>query len=1014
MSKELPIVFARGQNESIDPRVLPVDQHKTVKNVRFRKDGRPQKRPGLVNKTTAGTANSRFVNGITEYAGRPVLASGGSLQVAIPGATTWTAYGPLLSQWGPGERFPIYRQDVRFQDQPAYVTSAWTGRAVVHAMADVSQFILTQTWSLGGEIIFLPSYSMVGDYPRLLTVNGNTYIFYSSTAIGVAGSLNVRLYNAATGGFGAATTLQTITGGGAFDVCAHGTTEFLLTWQNSLTTVQVARYSAALTPIIVGSAKSLTANSSAVFPSVSCTSTSSIWVAWLEQTATPSVQFAVFDSTLTTQTGATAIVQTAAGIFDQPGLCVTSNTSATVCYGKFVSPDSTLFFADLSSVGVITNANSLVGARISSKPFNGLDSGAAVQDIKYLWAHSPELDAWEDQRATYLLKIANTSGATNRSLRQLHVPGALGSETVTAGVPKGNLHLNDVIDTGSGFEMASRVQLRGYSTGNPAQNFGVDSVVFHSIYESQFYAARDFVLAGRALQISGGCLAEHVGATQETGFSSQPVFTAAVSAGGAMSVGTYLYRVVYEHLDLQGRRCRSSTSDPVSVTTAGGNLSATLLITPMCALGKAFFQSGTNVSAHVYRSLVGQSTYHRVTPNIGAAPVSPGAVVAYSDAMSDNNAAGQEFIYTDGGVLDNALPPPSTFMCLCNGRLWLGGQFDRTVITASKLLIDGEPTQFSSFAPFNVTLPRKCTGLASIDGTVVAFASDAIYLVTGDGPNSQGVGSFNPPSALPTNGGCIDWRSVVETSIGVFFQSQRGIMLLPRGFNTPEFIGAPIEDTLRTYPLITSATLVCPTNGDETTVRFTVNDGGGVNPGATLVYNIRTGGWIVDTIQTGEIVGPGGTWLGQWVQTSATSTNVLANLYEEPVTAAYAEGAGNAFVPSILATGDLRPFGVAGYGNFETVTVMGEYRGNANVIVSVSVDGVTADTFTFAVTSADAADGVVYLDVTPKIRKGCSISITIQDAAIGGVATEGFIAQAVYLEVDAMPGNKRLAAARRA
>jgi len=54
VSDLLPIIFSRGQNEGIDPRVAPPDVHRIAQNVRWRKDGRPAKRFGLTALTTTG------------------------------------------------------------------------------------------------------------------------------------------------------------------------------------------------------------------------------------------------------------------------------------------------------------------------------------------------------------------------------------------------------------------------------------------------------------------------------------------------------------------------------------------------------------------------------------------------------------------------------------------------------------------------------------------------------------------------------------------------------------------------------------------------------------------------------------------------------------------------------------------------------------------------------------------------------------------------------------------------
>jgi hypothetical protein len=1028
MSDLLAIVWAAGQNEGIDARLLPKEQHKSVQNVRFRKDGRPQKRAALGQLTFSGAGNSQFVNcGFAPDSDR-VLITGGAVNVYNPVSASFVVpdqaggSGVNMSYWGPGQRLPAFRSfsDPMTNPTVAYLGGVYFTAASINAQNAGNQVFCQLRNASGGKITKTKTVDGPADYPRLLTANGIVYCFYLSANVGTASNLLVRTIST-TGTVSAATTIGTVPiNCGAFDVCAHGSAEFLVIWQSSLTQLSVQRWNATSTPTSVAAAQTITTNSSAQFPTVNCTSnTSSIFVAWLERTATPSVRCAAYDSTLTTQTGAPFSAASTAGLNDQPGILMTSATTADIYYGGFVSSTGTISRTHFASAGTSTGTATVNNQRLYSKPFNGPNGLTNAADAAYVWTHTPELDAWEDQRTTYLLQF---SSLLNRINRHLHVPNSPASNVVTAGVPAGNLHLNDVVDTGSGFFTSGLVQLLPTTTA-AAQLFGIDVFTFHSIFESEFYASRDTAAAGQTVQIAGGALAEFNGAVEETGVSSQPVIVSAtIAVGGSLTVSSsYLYRAVYEYIDQRGRRHRSATSDPFAATSgAAGNqtLQVTVSTVNAASLAQTTDAGSSFYSLHLYRSLAGQSTYHRVTPNGGASIfgiVPGGANVLYNDGLSDASAGGQEFIYTDGGVLDHTLPPPSTFLALCNNRLWLGGQLDRNTITASKSLVDGEPTQFSAFPAFNVLLPRAVTGIASIDGTVVAFAADAIYLVTGDGPNNQGVGSFNPPTSLPTDVGCVDWRSVVETSLGVFFQGQRGIFLLPRGFNVPVFVGAPVEDTLKTYPVVTSATLVAPTDGSEITVRFTVIDAAMTGPGAVLVYNLRTNGWIVDVLSlpATTIVGPGFSWLGKWAQTTAAQTTGLLNgTYEENTT--YAEGAGNSFVPSVLATGDVRPFGVAGYGNFESVLVMGEYRGNANVVVSVSVDGVTADTYTFAVTSADAADGVVYLDVTPKIRKGASLAVTVQDAAIGGVATEGFIAQAVYIEVEPMKSGKRLPAARRA
>ncbi len=68
------------------------------------------------------------------------------------------------------------------------------------------------------------------------------------------------------------------------------------------------------------------------------------------------------------------------------------------------------------------------------------------------------------------------------------------------------------------------------------------------------------------------------------------------------------------------------------------------------------------------------------------------------------------------------------------------GLWQQNIIQSSKIIVPGEPVQFSDLPSFQVPLPvaGACTGIAAQDGTLVAFTATAIYSVQGLGPNDQG------------------------------------------------------------------------------------------------------------------------------------------------------------------------------------------------------------------------------------------------------------------------------------
>lgn len=1002
MTDLLPIVFSRGQNESIDPRVAPPEVHAVARNVRWRKDGRPAKRYGSALVSTAPFAtlgyNQQPVNAITRWNDVPVLALGSSVR-----QQSTLGFAPEQPSLGNLALFAPGKHDIVSHDESISATSASAGTSqgmVLYAWSDGAQ-VYYSVKSTSGATVVQATATVAGKDVRCISTANYIYILSKNGT-----TLDLRVFDPTTLAVTAGPSPGTLNAAADhFDACGRGS-DFLVAY-HSAGNFTTKLFTAVLVPVL-----SQTQNAGAVvaetYLGVAGNATSNVFLASLD-VATGVVTSFVFNNALTAFLGG-VVVNADVNNGGQPGVGVLDNATAEIVWSGFVAASESSYIraGRVTSAGLVFAISApYYGVSLASKPFMGpaVAGSPSGVDRSYAWVASHNANngsqKWDDQRAYYLIQYQPSGTVALR--RQAHVPNiqpwTLGQNLLTDVLALG---------TGIGFLTPLVAALRFGNGGNELR--GVDSVSVRSIFESMRTAARDTVTAGRVLQFSGGSLFELNGLLEETGFSNAPVIQSVAGGGGGGLTGAtnYIYRAVYEYIDAQGRRHRSAPSDPL-LFASGANSSATLTLKPLVANSHQF-----GVAIHVYRTIAGQSSFHRITPNSGApGPTLGVATVAYVDLMSDATAAGQEFIYTDGGVADNTLCPPHTFHTVCSGRLWVGGQLDRCVLTASKLLVDGEPTQFSDLESFSVFLPEECTGAASIDGTVVAFAREKIYFITGDGPNDQGIGSFNPPTELPTDVGCIDWRSVVESSVGIFFQGKRGVYLLPRGFNTPVFIGAEVESTLADFPIIASATLVVqPSSGSsflgEITVRFVALSDESGTISRVLVYDLRTGGWSVDS---GPVYGPAGTWSDTFVFSTSTGAGVFGTLRAE-TPGAYVDP-GSVFIPTTLGTGDIRPFGVAGYGGFDSVVLVGEYRATSIVNVQVSVDGATPDTFAFPVGSADGQDGSVYLDVTPKIRMGSSIRVTCSDATIGP-NNEGFIMQALFIEHETIGKTKRLAQARRA
>jgi hypothetical protein len=1013
MTDTLPIVFARGQNESIDPRLAPTDVHAVAQNVRWRKDGRPAKRYGISQVSATGLDSggtlyaSQYVNSIDSWSESPLLVIGSGVRQLI--GSSWTdavnAKAAEVSHWAPGRRDPIVRSDATTLENASV---GYANGYLLYAWDDGSSIFTQVRQSTSGAIVLNRSFGFgSGNYVRCVGIGTLIYVLTRNGT-----QLQISVFDTSTLTFTIAAAFVTLNAAADFfDASVRGS-DWLLVYQSGASTLTANLYTAANPPVI-SQTQSITMSAAQVAKmAIAGTSTSSVFVAFVEATS-GKVRFSAFNNALTSLTSGPNTLETDANNVDQPGIAIDGDAAATIVWGGYVAATQSSYLRNSAVTAAGSGAAGLThfGVRPASKPFYGpAQSTLGSLDGIYIWTHTHNSDAtnagsrWDDQRTLYLMRLFFPPFSLVSALaRQMHTPN------LVASTGSYTSHLAEAVNTGSGYVSALMNTIR---FGNAAaENYGVESISFHSIRESQRYAARDTALAGRALQIAGGALYEFNGASEETGFSSAPVIQSITGSGGGGLTGAsnYLYVAVFEWLDASGRRHRSIPSDPF-LFASGANSTATLAIKPLISTSR----SGAP-SLHVYRTLAGGASYHRVTPNVGAPGASPStATVAYVDLMADTTAAANEFLYTDGGVVANALPPPCTFMTVCGGRIWLGGQLDRNVITASKILVDGEPTQFSDEAEFSVFLPEGCTGLASIDGTVVAFAREAIYLISGDGPNDEGVGSFSPPQKLPSDVGCIDWRSVVSTSQGIFFQSKHGIYLLPRGFNTPVFVGFEVVDTMAIFPICMSATLVSvPASSGklgEVTVRFVMGNAENSPFAVCLVYDLRARGWSVDiSPNNSPQLGPGGTWSDTFVQTKSISGH-FDSIWQES-NSTFDDG--GSFITTELGTGDIRPFGVAGYGGFERVVVLGEFRGAAFVNVNVSVDAATPDFFSFDVSAADpgVGDGSVYLDVTPRVRMGSAIRVTVSDTS--GTASEGFIAQALFIEHETIGKTKRLAAARR-
>ena len=330
------------------------------------------------------------------------------------------------------------------------------------------------------------------------------------------------------------------------------------------------------------------------------------------------------------------------------------------------------------------------------------------------------------------------------------------------------------------------------------------------------YSSSEF---GGNVYVSSGVLSSYDGASvSEAGYLDWPCFTASAGAAGAPD-GIYNYVAVLKHVDANGSVHYSRTFGPVSVTAASQRVNVNVQFPSVTS--KEMGGSGDQQTViELYRTESGGTQYYLcATSQVGKSASDTVQDIVYGspyftcdDNMADAVLIAKPIMYrqpgTAGTALDRYPAPASNIICQHKDRLFVVDQYGNRVYYSS-FFVDGENAWFNpAFSIFIHGGSGPITGLASVDGRLVVFKRDAVFVVDGDGPpENGGNGSeFSPPSKLSGSYGCIDHRSIIATDAGVFYRSSRGIELLTRSLQV-KWIGERVQNTVSDHPLTTAATM---------------------------------------------------------------------------------------------------------------------------------------------------------------------------------------------------------------
>jgi len=391
---------------------------------------------------------------------------------------------------------------------------------------------------------------------------------------------------------------------------------------------------------------------------------------------------------------------------------------------------------------------------------------------------------------------------------------------------------------------------------------------------------------------------------------------------GATYKSAYYYQVTYEWTDNQGNAYRSAPSIPLAVTTVNGSDKSGIVTLNIPTL-RLTYKTANPVKVCIYRWSVAQQVYFQVTsifqPLLNDTTANS---VSFVDTLSDAQILGNNILYTNGGVVEDVNAPASNLLTLFDTRLWLVDAEDRNLLWYSKQVIEATPVEMSDLLTIYVAPTQgvqgstgPITAIAPMDDKLIIFKKDAIYYINGSGPDNTGANSqYSQPIFITSSVGCANQNSIVMTSKGLMFQSDKGIWLLDRNLGT-EYIGAPVE-------AFNSATVLSAISIPKTNeVRFTLDSG------VTLMYDYFYGQW-------GTFVGiPGvSSTVFQGLHTYIDSYGLV---YQE-TPGVYLDGSN----PVLLSftTSWLNLAGLQGYERFYEFYLLATYYSPHKLLISMAYD----------------------------------------------------------------------------
>lgn len=899
--REVDIPFTGPLNERGNAKVLPFGTFARLENVRREEDGALVKRPGYTALSRYDLSNTTQLSGtrrLFEHQGQPVaIDSAYGVQAWVIGSSRWRSHaskstalkGPRLATYA------LSSVDGRYAEphvyQPTIATNS--GYTVLAYVADRggtdalqvhvrdSSGVVIESVELDTAVVGAPVAVAAGARVYLTWRAGTTlYRSWFNTADPAGGWTTPQAFTTAASGHDASPL--------------EGSTDILLIdW--GTTTIKIRRLDSTFTSVY--GPVTVVTGTTIVDAAVCGHASGRIYVAYNDN-GTSYLQ--TYDATLAAPAGPVTIT-TATGNGKAFGMAMAGSSKALL-----VSGDNSAFEAHV-----------------------GCYSDTTLDTLVYLPVTRAMTRTYWDGARFYFVGLHGgnyklLSGATGlgdvtaSEERWIHVESVFGNGEVS----QNSLVHPFTVALDSAGKLLAPAEYSSSIGGN-------DSIRVATFAQSDEIAT---VSVGESTIVANGIQQAYDGRQlTELGFFNPPyVSVVASTSSGTLPAGTYGVSVVYEWTDGRGRRHQSEPSAPVSKTLAGaGKLDITIQPEPFHMKGSGVVSADTELRAEVapliavvYITTASGTIYYRAYQSANLFPeVSRIAAVTHTISSSVLNLTTYEKLYSlSRGELANVQAQSSRIVTRWRDRLACAPAEHPAQVWFSKTFSPADPPAYND--TLRVVVADDVTALIEQDGRLVIFTASSVYTLDGDGPNNAGLGSFAAPQLLSTEIGCTNSRSVVATPIGVFFQSQAGIFVLPRGGGSPEPIGDVVRDSVSSETI--RAAVHLPARYE---VRFVLSQ-------TLLVYDYRARSWFVDT--------------NVYPQSSFSSAIAIGNTFylADKTSGVVLQDNGPSvrtddgnWITPIVETGDIRLAGLNGYQRCRSLSMLGESDAAHTLKVEASHDG---------------------------------------------------------------------------